>query len=113
MATFNVNDNQHVDVLEDDSINNHAGKDRNEKVYNDADSEITYGRWIQRLMVRNGYTWYYNPERTQRDSACGVETGCSPTASLRGKIANLDAGWAYFEHVALPRKVSLLDRHFS
>mmetsp|Transcript_21234 Transcript_21234/g.32376 ORF Transcript_21234/g.32376 Transcript_21234/m.32376 type:complete len:1003 (-) Transcript_21234:251-3259(-) len=92
-------------------------------IFEDDDREITYGRRIARYLTERGYKWY-NPRGANDPDHCGNEHADHHqdetkdgeendnilTPSARNMLVekrgpSLDSAWAYFEHIALPRKL--------
>ena len=103
-------------------------------IFEDMDSGITYGRRIQRVLSQ--YAWYYprtadlkgqkqkggdwetSSEHVATGTGAGAgtdadadETRMSTRTKKRSELEkynglNLDSAWAYFEHIALPRKIA-------
>ena len=81
--------------------------------FEDDDRDITYGRRIARFLTEHGYTWY-NPRAAANDTNHCEDEAAAHNDNHQPVDDNnlhhncgpkLDSAWAYFEHIALPRKL--------
>ena len=106
-------------------------------VFEDSDESITYGRRLQRFLSRfywyqpsggasdedvivtspvqaeDGVEWKSSNNQQDGNPELGLTEGLSLKAKRRCQLdksgVNLDSAWAYFEHIALPRRIVAVD----